>query len=76
MSLLWRIALCLTLLLLPQVGFARDAAFMKPGTFAGKGASADALVADPKSFEAGKSTVGIMRRVSTAFTSSIPVIWG
>ncbi|MBP7253106.1 MAG: hypothetical protein KBA75_06445 [Alphaproteobacteria bacterium] len=70
MSLLWRIALCLTLLLLPQVGFARDAAFVEPGTFAGKGASADALVADPKTFEAGESTVGIMRRVSLFFVNT------
>jgi len=70
MSLPWRIVLCLALLLLPQVGSARDAAFVEPGTFAGKGASADALIADPKSFEAGESTVGIMRRVSLFFVNT------
>ncbi len=66
----WRIILCFVLALLPQPGFARDAAFVEPGTFAGKGASADALIADPKSFEAGESTVGIMRRVSLFFVNA------
>lgn len=70
MTLPRRILLGLALLLLSQAAVARDAAFVEPGTFAGKGASADALIADPKSFEAGESTVGIMRRVSLFFVNT------
>lgn len=75
MSKLRFLALCCGLLLLPLGVFARDAAFVEPGTFAGKGGSTDALIADPKSFEAGESTVGIMRRVSLFFvnTGSLPL---
>ncbi len=68
--------LCAGLGLSPALVWARDAAFVEPGTLAGgKGTSADALIADPKTFEAGESTVGIMRRVSLFFvnTGSAPV---
>ena len=75
MTMPWRIVLCFALLLLSPQGQARDAAFVEPGTFAGKGGGTDALIADPKSFEAGESTVGIMRRISLFFvnTGSVPL---
>lgn len=68
MSAVWRLA-CLLLLLAPAAA-ARDAAFMEPGTAAGKASSNEALVADPKIFEAGESTVGISRRVSLFFVNA------
>ncbi len=68
MSALMR-TICFLLLLAPAA-MARDAAFMEPGTAAGKGGSNEALVADPKIFEAGESTVGIGRRVSLFFVNA------
>lgn len=70
MKRLRQLVLCCGLLVLPLTAFARDAAFVEPGTFAGKGGGTDALIADPKSFEAGESTVGIMRRVSLFFVNT------
>lgn len=67
MSVLCR--LLLLLLLVTPAALARDAAFIEPGTATGKGSSNEALVADPKIFEAGESTVGIGRRVSLFFVN-------
>lgn len=56
--------------------WARDAAFIEPGANSGKGSTGgDALIADPKAFDAGESTVGITRRVSLFFvnTSGMPL---
>ncbi len=68
MNVVWR-TVCLLLLLAPASA-ARDAAFMEPGTASGKANSSEALVADPKIFEAGESTVGISRRVSLFFVNA------
>lgn len=61
--------LLLLLLMVAPIAVARDAAFMEPGTVSGKGSNNEALVADPKLFEAGESTVGIGRRVSLFFVN-------
>ena len=71
MSVVWR-TVCLLLFLAPASA-ARDAAFMEPGTASGKANSSEALVADPKIFEAGESTVGISRRVSLFFVNATSV---
>ncbi len=49
---------------------ARDAAFVEPGTITAKGNVGEALVADPKQYEAGESNVGIARRVTLFFANS------
>lgn len=51
----------------PGATMAREAAFVEPTAgSASKGASAEALVADPKSFDAGDAVVGLTR-VATVF---------
>jgi hypothetical protein len=72
----WCVSIISGLLTLwPLVATAREAAFVEPGTAVGKNGGTDALVADPKIFDAGDSTVGITRRVSLFFvnTSGVPL---
>jgi hypothetical protein len=70
LHLLSALLLCAGMLLAAEPCAARDAAFVEPGTASGKGTNADGLIADPKNFDAGESTVGVMRRVSLFFVNT------
>ena len=64
------IRLCLALCLWSGGVLARDAAFVEPGTLSSKGGTAEGLIADPKTFDAGESSVGVARRVSMFFVNT------
>ncbi|MBI1274018.1 MAG: hypothetical protein GC131_08040 [Alphaproteobacteria bacterium] len=59
----------LAALLLPSAAFARDASFIEPGTSVGKGATNEALVAEPKEVDTGESVVGVARRITLFFSN-------
>ncbi|MEJ0062476.1 MAG: hypothetical protein WDO70_04575 [Alphaproteobacteria bacterium] len=70
----WWIVMAVMAIVLGQSGgrayAARDASFIEPGALTTKGNVAEAIVADPKLYDAGETMIGIARRITMFFVNT------